>query len=234
MSLFRWHCACGCTSQQRILVWRCISSSSARLKTHYEVLGVDRNASRRDIRLAYLALSKKHHPDVQQQQKQGGKVSREHDSFLEISEAYGILSDPQKRNSYNLQLLHRTNLSHLNRHSHNNHNPHYPQHQYASWSDQDFATAVNWEASSQHKPNHSRVLLSLVAIMIFGTGLQLKRAHIAHQNFDKGNLAMGETQTRMHRNVRTYRTVRERARNSSMQEAEQMERLQEHAQKSNR
>ena len=97
-------CACNLTSQQRTFLFRCFSGSSSHLsgrRTHYEVLGVDSNASGKEIRTAYLALSKKHHPDMQQQQQQGGS---EHDSFLEISEAYSVLSDPQKRSSYNQRL----------------------------------------------------------------------------------------------------------------------------------
>ncbi len=53
----------------------------------YEVLGVDKNASKSDIKKAFRELSKKHHPD------KGGDETE----FKKISAAYEILSDEQKR-----------------------------------------------------------------------------------------------------------------------------------------
>jgi len=56
----------------------------------YETLGVDKSASKKDIRKAYMKLSKTHHPD---------KGGDEH-KFKEISAAYEILSDDEKRAQY--------------------------------------------------------------------------------------------------------------------------------------
>jgi molecular chaperone DnaJ len=63
-------------------------------KDFYETLGVSRNASADDIKRAYRALARKHHPDVAD-----NKVEAEH-RFKEINEAYEVLSDPQKRAQY--------------------------------------------------------------------------------------------------------------------------------------
>lgn len=63
-------------------------------KDLYAVLGVSESASLSDIKKAYRALAKKHHPDA----NQGRKSSEE--KFKEISEAYEILSDPEKRARY--------------------------------------------------------------------------------------------------------------------------------------
>ncbi|HHE6470956.1 TPA: molecular chaperone DnaJ [Providencia rettgeri] len=60
----------------------------------YEVLGLERNASEKDIKRAYKRLAMKHHPD----RNQGDKDSE--DKFKEIKEAYEILSDEQKRAAY--------------------------------------------------------------------------------------------------------------------------------------
>lgn len=60
----------------------------------YSVLGVARGASEQDIRRAYRKLARKHHPDV----NPGNKAAEA--KFKEISEAYGVLSDPEKRRRY--------------------------------------------------------------------------------------------------------------------------------------
>ncbi|KAL9188839.1 hypothetical protein ACHAXT_007217 [Thalassiosira profunda] len=56
----------------------------------YETLGVDKDASKKEIRKAYMKLSRTHHPD---------KGGDEH-KFKEISAAYEILSDEEKRKQY--------------------------------------------------------------------------------------------------------------------------------------
>jgi molecular chaperone DnaJ len=61
---------------------------------YYKVLGVAEDASQEDIRKAYRKLAKQHHPD-----RHGGSKAAE-EKFKEISDAYGVLGDPQKRNQY--------------------------------------------------------------------------------------------------------------------------------------
>ena len=61
---------------------------------YYEVLGIARGASVSDIKKAYRKLARKHHPDVNP-----GDKSAE-DKFKSIQEAYGVLSDPEKRKMY--------------------------------------------------------------------------------------------------------------------------------------
>src|SRR5579872_3697735 len=63
-------------------------------KDFYDVLGINRTASADDIKRAYRALARKHHPDVSED-----KAEAEH-RFKEINEAYEVLSDPQKRAQY--------------------------------------------------------------------------------------------------------------------------------------
>jgi curved DNA-binding protein len=63
---------------------------------YYKVLGVEKNASADDIKKAYRKLALKYHPD----KNQGNKEAEEH--FKEINEAYAVLSDPQKRQQYDL------------------------------------------------------------------------------------------------------------------------------------
>ena len=63
-------------------------------RDYYEVLGVDRGADDSTIKSAYRKLAKKYHPDVNPGDKEAEK------KFKEASEAYAILSDPQKRKQY--------------------------------------------------------------------------------------------------------------------------------------
>ena len=61
-------------------------------KDYYETLGVDKNASTADIKSAFRKLAKKYHPD--------NKETGDEEKFKEISEAYQVLSDEQKRKTY--------------------------------------------------------------------------------------------------------------------------------------
>jgi len=66
------------------------------MKDFYDVLGVEQDASAADIKKAYRQLAQKHHPD-----KNPGDVQSEQ-LFKEIVEANETLSDPQKRQQYDL------------------------------------------------------------------------------------------------------------------------------------
>ncbi|MCR4706009.1 MAG: molecular chaperone DnaJ [Lachnospiraceae bacterium] len=63
-------------------------------RDYYEVLGVDKNADEAAIKKAYRVLAKKYHPDMNPGDKEAEK------KFKEASEAYAILSDPEKRRQY--------------------------------------------------------------------------------------------------------------------------------------
>ncbi|MBQ9359306.1 MAG: DnaJ domain-containing protein [Abditibacteriota bacterium] len=63
-------------------------------KDYYSVLGVDKSASLKDIKSAYRKLARKYHPDVNPNDKQA------EEKFKEISEAYEVLSDEDKRRKY--------------------------------------------------------------------------------------------------------------------------------------
>ena len=63
-------------------------------RDYYEVLGLSKGASEEELKKAYRKLAKKYHPDV----NPGDKDAEA--KFKEINEAYGILSDPEKKARY--------------------------------------------------------------------------------------------------------------------------------------
>ncbi len=63
-------------------------------RCYYEILGLARSASEQDLKSSYRKLAKDCHPDAN-----GGDKDAEH-KFKELSEAYEILKDPQKRAAY--------------------------------------------------------------------------------------------------------------------------------------
>ena len=60
-------------------------------KDYYNILGVNKNASKDEIKKAFRKLAHEYHPD-----KKGGNE----DKFKEVNEAYSVLSDEQKRAQY--------------------------------------------------------------------------------------------------------------------------------------
>lgn len=61
---------------------------------YYKILGVDKNASQEDIKKAYRKLARKHHPDLNPDDKEAQK------KFQQINEANEVLSDPENRKKY--------------------------------------------------------------------------------------------------------------------------------------
>lgn len=62
-------------------------------RDYYDVLGVQRNASKEDIKRAFRSLARQYHPDV-------NKAPEAEEKFKEINEAYEVLSDDEKRARY--------------------------------------------------------------------------------------------------------------------------------------
>jgi DnaJ-class molecular chaperone len=70
------------------------NASGVRSRDPYELLGVSRQASADDVRRAYRGLVRKHHPDANPDDP------RAEERFKELYQAYEILSNPEKRRSY--------------------------------------------------------------------------------------------------------------------------------------
>lgn len=79
-----------------IILWLLVvptCTAAASSKTYYDILGVNKSVSDKELKKAYRKLALKHHPD-----KKGGSEEK----FKEISKAYDTLSDPDKRQVYDL------------------------------------------------------------------------------------------------------------------------------------
>jgi len=67
------------------------------MKNYYQILNLPMDASNEDIKKSYKKLAIKWHPD-----KNKSHIAL--DKFKEISEAYQVLSDPEKRSNYNMSI----------------------------------------------------------------------------------------------------------------------------------
>jgi curved DNA-binding protein len=63
---------------------------------YYEILGVDRKASDKEIKSAYRKLARKWHPDLHS----GKDKEKAEEKIKQINEAYEVLSDKEKREKY--------------------------------------------------------------------------------------------------------------------------------------
>mmetsp|Transcript_10676 Transcript_10676/g.22637 ORF Transcript_10676/g.22637 Transcript_10676/m.22637 type:complete len:300 (-) Transcript_10676:1015-1914(-) len=76
-----------------------MSSRATTSATHYDTLGVPKNADQAAIRKAYLRASLRSHPD-----KNPGRVEEAKAEFIGIGQAYSIIGDPAKRAAYDREL----------------------------------------------------------------------------------------------------------------------------------
>lgn len=74
-----------------------MSSADGATKDFYKILGVSKDASQSQIKKAYRKLARDNHPDSHPDNKQA------EDRFKEVSEAYAVLSNPEKRKEYDEQ-----------------------------------------------------------------------------------------------------------------------------------
>ena len=66
-------------------------------KDYYKIMGVQRDANEKEIKMAYRRLARKYHPDI-------SKEPNAEAQFKEVGEAYEVLKDPEKRKTYDQYL----------------------------------------------------------------------------------------------------------------------------------
>ncbi|XP_048737289.1 uncharacterized protein LOC125652276 isoform X2 [Ostrea edulis] len=84
-------------SSRKNWIQRCRLSVSTPA-THYDTLGIGRQANTKEIKQAYICLCKKLHPDANPSDPQAQQ------KFIQLQDAYNILSDPKERASYDVQM----------------------------------------------------------------------------------------------------------------------------------
>lgn len=72
-----------------------MGDSVSQKRDYYEVLGVSKDATDREIKKAYLKLARKYHPDLNRDHPKEAE-----EKFKEVNEAYDVLKDPKKRQQY--------------------------------------------------------------------------------------------------------------------------------------
>lgn len=73
-------------------------SGKARKRDYYEILGLNRNATPDEIKKAYRKLALKWHPDRNNESEETKKIAQK--KFIDIGDAYSVLSDPKKKQMY--------------------------------------------------------------------------------------------------------------------------------------
>ena len=192
--------------------------------THYETLGVNRNASKEEVRTAFVALCKKHHPDMNPGQADA------QNTFVKVNQAYSVLSNPATRQQYDLELsvlqTHFAQYANVNQaYAGSGARSTTPFGSNASTNrhtayDHDLRD-VDWEQyRRQHsRPRHGRLVAFLIGLTLVVSGVHALRIYHAHQKL------WTQSSEESRRNMITYMEVRERARTSSLEE--QLQRLEE-------
>ena len=197
-------------------------SSGSASASYYSLLGVGRDATKAEIKSAFLTLSKLHHPDL----NPASKSEEAHQKFREINEAYSVLMDPARRSTYDQQFYgHST--PHFSspvmgrdeeRFGFYQYNPranaymYARAYQYYDFNDREWQELYRSSSGGWTRKSHFRVIQILVVLMVTGTLLHGTRIYFTHKNHKR------KADRDSKKNRELYEAVRERGRTSSVQE----------------
>ena len=192
-------------------------------RSHYRTLGVGRDATKAEIKSAFLTLTKKHHPD----RHPPSKSKDAHKNFREISEAYSVLSDPAKRCAYDRKLFGVSSQPDFTSNPSSvdekfgglyDYNPRANAYTYARAYKYYDMSEAEWEEVNKRSGKFSprkgnfRILRVLVVLMLAGTLLHSVRIYYSHRRHRQRALEESK------RNEALYAAVREQGKNSTLQE----------------
>lgn len=186
--------------------------------SYYSLLGLSSNATKAEIKSAFLHLSKKHHPDL----NPPNKSEDAHKKFRAISEAYSTLIDPAKRCLYDQQLL-RSTRPHFtggavddDKFGFYKYNAQANAYMYARAYNYYDLNETQWEElyknSGAFRPQkrHLGVVKMLILLMVVGTVLHTTRFYFIHKNHQQ------KVEETTKKNQAIYEEVREKGRNNTV------------------
>ena len=190
------------------------------------MLGVSRTASKEEIKDAFIPLSKKYHPDLNQGKKSTDKT------FMAVSEAYQTLVNSKKREIYDSEL--RVAETYRTQYERRFYNSQYSSGPFESQNSAYSSGAGAWDDSYYNyderdvdwtlyrkaviRPGHHRMVVFLIAVaVVVPTAIISQVLYSYHKHHQE--LAIAESE----RNLAAYQAVRQQARSSSVQE--QLDRL---------
>ena len=131
-------------------------------KDYYKIMGVNPDASEKDIKTAYRKLARKYHPDI-------SKEANAEERFKEMGEAYEVLKDKTKRREYDMYLKNREFNQNQQHHYANNgggSSPHYQQYQGGDFDSDLFESLFGHARQQQNRPRAGHDYQGKIAISL--------------------------------------------------------------------
>lgn len=216
--------------------WRALPTSGffrlCSSSNYYSILGVGNDATKAEIKSAFLNLSKKHHPDL----NPPSRSKHAHKKFRAINEAYSTLIDPAKRSVYDQQLRRVTQPHYTGAGMDNDRFGFYKYnakanaytyaraYKYYDFNDAEWEELYKKSGAFRPRRSHFGVVKMLILFMVAGTILHTTRFYFIHKNHQL------KSQETTERNQAIYEAVRERGKTNTVQK--QLERLAHDSKKS--
>lgn len=201
--------------------------------SYYEVLGVSRSSSNKEIKASFLALSKKLHPDLNPLVPSS--------SFAELNEAHSTLSNRSARREYDMKLEAEL-IRRAGRYAGAGSRPHRASPStghtseasaYATGQYRDFpGTGKGYSRDPSLKSRNIRVVLYVVAFVMVGNVFHSFRIHFNQKLFEDSTDSHSRRLSRVYSKVREeakQRTVQEQLEQLRRKQADTIARLQENA-----